>query len=73
MLVTTRSALGPSVSVTKSILRGAFVETSGRVTLILAMVADLILFFHNRKWIIVGGLVAIGISLMLQWLRELNG
>ncbi len=59
--------------VAESILRGAFVDTIGRVTLILAMLAALILFFHFWKWIIVGGLVAIGISLMLQRLRELTG
>jgi hypothetical protein len=59
--------------VTESILRGAFVQTIGRITLILAMVATLILFLHFWKWIIVGTLLAMGISLMYQRLRELTG
>jgi hypothetical protein len=59
--------------VTESILRGAFVQTIGRVTLILAMVAIVILFLHFWKWIIVTALIATGISLMFQRLRELTG
>ena len=59
--------------VAESILRGAFVETVGRITLILAMVATVILFFHFWKWIIVAALVVMGLSLMLQRLRELTG
>jgi hypothetical protein len=59
--------------VAESFLRGAFVQTVGRITLILAMISLLILFFHFWKWIIVGTLVAMGISLMFQRLRELTG
>jgi uncharacterized membrane protein len=59
--------------VAESFLRGAFVQTVGRITLILAMITTLILFFHFWKWIIVVVLVAMGISLMIQRLRELTG
>jgi hypothetical protein len=59
--------------VAEAFLRGAFVQTVGRITLILAMITALILFFHFWKWIIVGALVAMGISLMYQRLRELTG
>jgi hypothetical protein len=59
--------------VAESILRGAFVQTVAKITLILAMVAALILFIHFWKWIIVVALVATGISLMYQRLRELTG
>jgi uncharacterized membrane protein len=37
------------------------------------MITLLILFIHFWKWIIVGALVAMGISLMYQRLRELTG
>ncbi len=57
----------------ESILRGAFVQTIGRITLILAMLASLILFIHFWKWIIVAALLVMGISLMVQRLRELAG
>ena len=56
-----------------SILRGAFVQTIGRLTLILAMLASLILFIHFWKWIILAALLVMGVSLMLQRLRELAG
>ena len=59
--------------VAESFLRGAFVQTVGRITLILAMVAALILFIHFWKWIILSALVAMGVSLMYQRLRELTG
>jgi hypothetical protein len=59
--------------VAESILRGAFVPTVARITLVLALAAFLILFFHFWKWIIVGALLAMGISLMAQRLRELTG
>jgi len=58
--------------VMESILRGAFTETVSKITLLLAMVATVILFIHFWKWIIVGTLVAMGISLMYQRLRELT-
>lgn len=59
--------------VTESILRGAFVQTVVRITLILAMLAAVILFLHFWKWIILAALLAMGISLMVQRLRELTG
>jgi hypothetical protein len=59
--------------VAESFLRGAFVQTVGRLTLILAMFASILLFIHFWKWIIVGALVSMGISLMVQRLRELTG
>ncbi len=59
--------------VTESILRGMFIQTVSRITLVLAMIAALILFFHFWKWVIVAALVAMGISLMVQRLRELTG
>jgi hypothetical protein len=59
--------------VAESILRGAFVQTVGRLTLILAMVASIIMFIHFWKWILVGALVIMGVSLMVNRLRELTG
>jgi len=60
-------------AVTDSILRGAFIQTVSRITLLLAMIAALILLFHFWKWMLVVVLLAIGIFLMLQRLRELTG
>jgi hypothetical protein len=57
----------------ESILRGAFIETMARITLILALISALILFIHFWEYIVVGGLVAMGVFLMLQRLRELTG
>ncbi len=59
--------------VAESILRAAFVQTIARITLILAMLAALILFFHFWKWIIVAALLTTGAFLMFQRLRELTG
>ncbi len=59
--------------VANSILRGAFIQTIGQVTPILAIVATLILLFHFWKWVLVGVLLVLGISLMVQRLRELTG
>jgi hypothetical protein len=36
------------------------------------LVSTVILFFHFWKWIIVGILVVMGVSLMVQRLRELT-
>ena len=41
--------------------------------LILAMLASVILFVHFWKWIILAALLVMGISLMVQRLRELTG
>jgi hypothetical protein len=59
--------------VTESILRGAFIQTVAKITLVLAMVASVIILFHFWKWITVGILLTVGISLMYQRLRELTG
>jgi hypothetical protein len=59
--------------VLESILRGAFVQTVARLTLILAMLAALILFFSFWRYVIVGGLLAMGIYLLFERLRELTG
>ncbi len=59
--------------VAESILRDAFTQTVAQVTLILAMVAALILLIHFWKWILVAALLGVGISLMVQRLRELTG
>jgi hypothetical protein len=59
--------------VTEAFLRGAFVRTVGGVTLILAMITALVLVFHFWKWIILVGLVTMGVSLMYNRLRELAG
>jgi uncharacterized membrane protein len=59
--------------VLESILRGAFVPTVARTTLVLAMLAALILLFHFWKYVLVGALVAMGVYLLLERLRELTG
>ncbi|HVM70173.1 MAG TPA: hypothetical protein VMT91_00325 [Anaerolineales bacterium] len=59
--------------VVESILRGAFVETVTWITLLLAMLASVILFIHFWKWIILAALLLMGISLLVQRLRELAG
>ncbi len=58
--------------VIESILRGAFVQTVAKVTIWLALITAVILFFHFWKWIIVGVLVIMGGILMYQRLRELT-
>ncbi len=59
--------------VIESILRGAFIRTVANLTLVMAMLASLILFLHFWKWIILAALLVMGISLMVQRLRELTG
>jgi len=59
--------------VLESILRGAFVPTVARITVVLAMVAALILFFHFWKYVILGVLLAAGVYLLFGHLRELTG
>ncbi len=58
--------------VIESILRGRFIETVAKVAIWLAIFTTAILFFHFWKWIIVGALVIMGVSLMVQRLRELT-
>jgi hypothetical protein len=59
--------------VLESILRGAFVGTVARITLVLAMLAALILLFHFWRYVIVGALLAMGAYLLFERLRELTG
>jgi hypothetical protein len=59
--------------VIESILRGAFVQTVGQITALLAMVSGLILLFHFWKMILIGALLAVALFLLLQRLRELTG
>ncbi|MEW6092812.1 MAG: hypothetical protein AB1531_02495 [Chloroflexota bacterium] len=58
--------------VLESILRGAFVPTVARISVVLALLAAFILFFHFWKYVIVGVLVAMGVYLLFERLRELT-
>lgn len=57
----------------EAFLRGAFIQTLGQITALLAMICGLILVIHFGFWIIIGGLLAIALFLMLQRLREMTG
>ncbi len=59
--------------VIESILRGAFVQTVGKITAMLAMMSSVILLFHFGFWIVIGALLAVAMFLLLQRLRELTG
>lgn len=59
--------------VLESILRGAFIQTVGQITALLAMLSGLILFFHFWYWILIATLLAAASFLLLQRLRELTG
>lgn len=59
--------------VLESILRGAFTQTVGQITALLAMISGLILIFHFWFWILIGALLAAATFLLLQRLRELVG
>jgi len=59
--------------VLESILRGAFIQTVGQITALLAMISGLILMFHFWFWILIGALLAVATFLLLQRLRELTG
>jgi hypothetical protein len=56
----------------ESILRGAFVQTVGGITTLMAMIAALILVFHFWYWILIFLLLATAIFLMAQRLKELE-
>ncbi len=56
----------------ESVLRGAFIQTVGNLTAILAMVSALILVIHFWYWILIGLLLATAIFLMAQRLREIE-
>ena len=57
----------------ESVLRGALVETVGRITVLLALVSAVILFLTFWKLILVAGLVGTGLFLLVQRIRELAG
>jgi hypothetical protein len=57
----------------ESILRGAFVETVARITVLLALVSALILFLTFWRLILVVGFITTGLFLLFQRLRELAG
>jgi hypothetical protein len=56
----------------ESILRGAFVQTVGSITIFLAMVSAVILFIHFWYWIVIGALLVTAFFLMAQRLREIE-
>jgi hypothetical protein len=56
----------------ESILRGAFVQTVGSITIFLAMVSAVILFVHFWYWILIGALLVTAFFLMAQRLREIE-
>lgn len=59
--------------VTESVLRGAFIETVGQLTVFLAVIGSVILLIHFWKWFLVAALLAVAVFLMFQRLRELTG
>jgi hypothetical protein len=59
--------------IAESILRGAFIKTVSRVTLLLALVTTVILLIEFWKYILVIVLVVLGVFLMIQRLREVTG
>ena len=59
--------------VIESFLRGAFIHTVGQVTVLLAVIASIILFFHFWFWILIAALLALAGFLLFQRLRELTG
>ncbi len=56
----------------KSILRGAFVQTVARTSVLLGLAAAAILLFHFWKYVIVGVFLALGVYLLYERLRELT-
>lgn len=59
--------------VTESILRGAFIQTVGQVTALLAVISAVIIIIHFWFWLLIGALLAMATFLMFQRLRELAG
>lgn len=59
--------------VTESVLRGAFIQTVGQLTALLAIIGTVILFLHFWFWILVIALLGAAVFLMFQRLRELVG
>ncbi len=59
--------------VLESILRDAFIQTVASITALLALISAVILVLHFWFWILIAILLAIGIFLLYQRLRELAG
>jgi hypothetical protein len=59
--------------VTESILRGAFIQTVGQLTVWLAIVSAVILILHFWFWLLIAALLAMAVFLLLQRWRELAG
>jgi len=59
--------------VTESILRGAFIQTIGQITALLAVISAIILVVHFWFWLLMAALVGIAVFLLAQRLRELTG
>jgi hypothetical protein len=56
----------------ESILRGAFVQTVGGITMFLAIIGALILILHFWYWILIALLLGTAFFLMAQRLREID-
>lgn len=58
--------------IVESLLRGTFTNTISNISVILAVIASLILFFHFWRTILLIGLAAAAVLLLVQKLRELR-
>jgi hypothetical protein len=61
------------IMVAESILRGAFIQTIGELTALLAIIAGIILVVHFWFWLLIAALVGAATFLLFQRLRELTG
>lgn len=59
--------------VTESVLRGAFIQTIGQITALLAIISAIILVLHFWLWLLMAALAAMAVFLLWQRLRELTG
>ncbi len=59
--------------VIESFLRGAFINTVGQITVLLAVVASVILLLHFWFWFLIAVLLGLAVFLLFQRLRELTG
>lgn len=58
--------------VVESVLRGAFIQTVGNITAVLAIISAVILVVHFWYWILMGVLLATAVFFMAQRLREIQ-
>jgi hypothetical protein len=61
------------IMLAESILRGAFIQTIGELTALLAIIAGIILVVHFWFWLLIAALVGAATFLLFQRLRELTG